>query len=261
MILTGVYQQMLASRQGVGRIQGGRRRFGGHGYGRRQRRAARPDRRVHHRARMELIVAGSADRDELLAGVAHARDRFVGLGIVLVIAFAVFFTYVARRLVSRPLDEVIGLSERFAAGDLRARPREFAPRRDRAAHAVDRQDGQRARDDRCAGARSRDRYFARHGFDRLGQWPYRRPHRHAGEQSRADRGEHGGIELDRASQCRACGASEPTRCNCIERGARGRPSRHARGVDDGGDQPVPRSGSPTSPRSSRRSPSRRIFSR
>ncbi|WP_413194679.1 Cache 3/Cache 2 fusion domain-containing protein [Pararobbsia alpina] len=67
------------------------------------------------------IVAGSADRDELLADVMTARNRAFSIGAALVVAFALFFVTVTRKLVVRPLDEVVTLSERFAEGDLRAR--------------------------------------------------------------------------------------------------------------------------------------------
>ncbi|HTJ91736.1 MAG TPA: Cache 3/Cache 2 fusion domain-containing protein [Pararobbsia sp.] len=67
------------------------------------------------------IVAGSADRDELLAEVVGARNRAFAMGAGLVIAFALLFVMVTRKLVVRPLDEVVMLSERFAEGDLRAR--------------------------------------------------------------------------------------------------------------------------------------------
>jgi methyl-accepting chemotaxis protein len=67
------------------------------------------------------VVAGTADRDELMANVMAARNRAFAIGAGLVIAFAVFFVIVTRKLVVRPLDEVVTLSERFAEGDLRAR--------------------------------------------------------------------------------------------------------------------------------------------
>jgi methyl-accepting chemotaxis protein len=109
----GVYKQMLQSKDGTIEFKGADSASGG----------ALRDRIVSFTTIPEWkwVIAGSADRDELLAGVTGARNRFIGIAAALVIAFALFFVYVTRKLVSQPLDQIVDLSERFAEGDLRAR--------------------------------------------------------------------------------------------------------------------------------------------
>jgi len=67
------------------------------------------------------LVGGIAPRDEIMAGVVDARNRFALAGIVLMIAFAALSTFAARRLVSRPLDAAAQAAGRLAAGDLSVR--------------------------------------------------------------------------------------------------------------------------------------------
>jgi methyl-accepting chemotaxis protein len=69
----------------------------------------------------QWLVGGVAYSDELLAGVTATRDRFLLIGLALVVAFAAFFLLAVRALVGRPLDEAAQASERFAAGDLSVR--------------------------------------------------------------------------------------------------------------------------------------------
>jgi methyl-accepting chemotaxis protein len=64
------------------------------------------------------IVGGVVPRDELTAGIQAIRDRFLLIGLVLVIAFGAVFHFIVRRLVSRPLSAAVKVSERLAAGDL-----------------------------------------------------------------------------------------------------------------------------------------------
>ncbi|CAD6552776.1 methyl-accepting chemotaxis protein [Paraburkholderia metrosideri] len=69
----------------------------------------------------QWLVGGIAPRDEVLADVVKTRNQFLLLGFALVGVFAVLFLIAVRRLVSRPLDEAVNASERFAAGDLSVR--------------------------------------------------------------------------------------------------------------------------------------------
>ena len=67
------------------------------------------------------LVGGIAPRDEVMAEVTATRNRFLLIGLALVVAFAVVFLIAVRRLVSRPIEEVAKASERLAAGDLSVR--------------------------------------------------------------------------------------------------------------------------------------------
>ena len=67
------------------------------------------------------LVGGIAPRDEVMAGVTATRNRFLLIGLALVVAFAVLFLLAVRRLVSRPIEEAAKASERLAAGDLSVR--------------------------------------------------------------------------------------------------------------------------------------------
>ena len=67
------------------------------------------------------LVGGIAPRDEVMAEVAATRNRFLLIGLALVVAFAVLFLLAVRRLVSRPIEEAAKASERLAAGDLSVR--------------------------------------------------------------------------------------------------------------------------------------------
>ncbi|AOK19743.1 chemotaxis protein [Burkholderia cepacia] len=72
----------------------------------------------------QWLVGGIALDDELLAGMRATRNRFLMIAAALVLAFAVLFVIVVRRVVSRPLDAAARASERFAAGDLSVRVRD-----------------------------------------------------------------------------------------------------------------------------------------
>ncbi|MFM0490513.1 methyl-accepting chemotaxis protein, partial [Paraburkholderia graminis] len=69
----------------------------------------------------QWLVGGVAPRDEVMAEVNATRNHFLIAGFVLVGVFAVVFLFAVRRLVSRPLDEAVKASERFASGDLSVR--------------------------------------------------------------------------------------------------------------------------------------------
>ena len=69
----------------------------------------------------QWLVGGVAPRDEVMAEVNATRNHFLIAGVVLVGVFAVVFLFAVRRLVSRPLDEAVKASERFASGDLSVR--------------------------------------------------------------------------------------------------------------------------------------------
>ncbi|MDR6392981.1 Cache 3/Cache 2 fusion domain-containing protein [Paraburkholderia phenoliruptrix] len=78
----------------------------------------------------QWLVAGVAPRDEVMAEVNATRNHFLIAGFVLVGVFAAVFLFAVRRLVSRPLDEAVKASERFASGDLSVRVAQSASRRD-----------------------------------------------------------------------------------------------------------------------------------
>ncbi|WP_186196655.1 methyl-accepting chemotaxis protein [Burkholderia gladioli] len=75
------------------------------------------------------LVAGIAPRDEVMADVTAARDRFLLVGLALVLVFGVLFVLAVRRLVSGPLEAAARASERLAAGDLSVRIADGAPPR------------------------------------------------------------------------------------------------------------------------------------
>ncbi|WP_027213923.1 methyl-accepting chemotaxis protein [Burkholderia sp. WSM2232] len=77
----------------------------------------------------QWLVGGVAPRDEVMAEINATRNRFLVAGFVLVGVFAVVFLLAVRRLVSRPLEEAVKASERFASGDLSVRVAESASRR------------------------------------------------------------------------------------------------------------------------------------
>ncbi len=65
-------------------------------------------------------IVGEVDKTVLLADVTSLRDRFLLAGVALSALFAMLFVFIIRRWLSRPLRDVIGLAEQYAAGDLRA---------------------------------------------------------------------------------------------------------------------------------------------
>lgn len=65
-------------------------------------------------------VIGTTSKESLLAEVNHTRNLFLFGGIALVALFAAFFVLLTRKWLSRPLLEVVGVAEQFAAGNLQA---------------------------------------------------------------------------------------------------------------------------------------------
>ncbi|HDR2862175.1 TPA: Cache 3/Cache 2 fusion domain-containing protein [Enterobacter asburiae] len=65
-------------------------------------------------------IVGEVDKSVLLASVTTLRDRFLVAGVVLSALFAGLFVLIIRRLLTRPLRDVIHLARQYAAGDLRA---------------------------------------------------------------------------------------------------------------------------------------------
>ncbi|MGL4429469.1 MAG: methyl-accepting chemotaxis protein [Silvania sp.] len=65
-------------------------------------------------------IVGQVDKTVLLADVTSLRDRFLLAGVVLSALFAILFVFIIRRWLTRPLRDVIGLAQQYAAGDLRA---------------------------------------------------------------------------------------------------------------------------------------------
>lgn len=65
-------------------------------------------------------IVGQVDKTVLLADVTSLRDRFLLAGVVLSALFAMLFVFIIRRWLTRPLRDVIGLAQQYAAGDLRA---------------------------------------------------------------------------------------------------------------------------------------------
>jgi methyl-accepting chemotaxis protein len=67
------------------------------------------------------VVGGIAYRDELLADMHASRNRFLLLGLAVVIALVGVLLFAVKKLIGAPLDEVTRASERIAAGDLTVR--------------------------------------------------------------------------------------------------------------------------------------------
>lgn len=65
-------------------------------------------------------IVGEVDKSVLLASVNTMRDRFLLAGVVLSVLFAGMFVVLIRRMLTRPLRNVIDLARQYAAGDLRA---------------------------------------------------------------------------------------------------------------------------------------------
>lgn len=65
-------------------------------------------------------IVGEVDKSVLLASVNAMRDRFLLAGVVLSILFAALFVVLIRRMLTRPLRNVIHLARQYAAGDLRS---------------------------------------------------------------------------------------------------------------------------------------------
>ena len=67
----------------------------------------------------DWIVAGEVSRDSLLAPINHSRNLFMLTGLALMLLFAAGFVIYSRRVITRPLQQVIHLAEQYAAGNLR----------------------------------------------------------------------------------------------------------------------------------------------
>lgn len=65
-------------------------------------------------------IVGEVDKAVLLSNVNHLRDRFLLAGVALSVLFAGLFVMIIRRMLTRPLRDVIHLARLYAAGDLRA---------------------------------------------------------------------------------------------------------------------------------------------
>lgn len=65
-------------------------------------------------------IVGEVDKSVLLSSVNAMRDRFLLAGVVLSILFAGLFVVLIRRVLTRPLSNVIHLARQYAAGDLRS---------------------------------------------------------------------------------------------------------------------------------------------
>jgi len=65
-------------------------------------------------------IVGEVDKAVLLSNVNHLRDRFLLAGVALSVLFAGLFVMIIRRMLTRPLRNVIHLARLYAAGDLRA---------------------------------------------------------------------------------------------------------------------------------------------
>lgn len=65
-------------------------------------------------------IVGEVDKSVLLASVNAMRDRFLLAGVVISVFFAGLFVMLIRRMLTRPLRNVIELARQYAAGDLRA---------------------------------------------------------------------------------------------------------------------------------------------
>lgn len=65
-------------------------------------------------------IVGEVDKSVLLSSVTTMRDRFLLAGVALSVLFAALFVIIIRRMLTRPLRNVIHLARQYAAGDLRA---------------------------------------------------------------------------------------------------------------------------------------------
>ena len=66
------------------------------------------------------VIVGETSRASLLAAITHSRNLFMLIGLALVILFAIGFVWFSRRVISKPLQQVIHLAEQYAAGNLQA---------------------------------------------------------------------------------------------------------------------------------------------
>ena len=66
------------------------------------------------------VITGEVSEASLLAPINATRNTFLLAGLALVVLFALSFVWITRRWLSKPLQQVIGLAQHYAAGDLRA---------------------------------------------------------------------------------------------------------------------------------------------
>lgn len=67
------------------------------------------------------VVVGSTDKDSLMEQVTRTRNHFLIVSLLALACFAALFIWLTRKLVSRPLGDVIHIAQQYASGDLRAR--------------------------------------------------------------------------------------------------------------------------------------------
>ncbi|MCS3424183.1 methyl-accepting chemotaxis protein [Rahnella sp. BIGb0603] len=67
------------------------------------------------------VVVGSTDKDSLMEQVNSTRNHFLLISLLALACFAAFFIWLTRKLVSRPLSDVVHIAQQYASGDLRAR--------------------------------------------------------------------------------------------------------------------------------------------
>ena len=67
------------------------------------------------------IVAGTTDRDSLVEKVDQTRNQFIVISLLALVAFAVLFVWLTKRMVSQPLNQVVKIAEQYASGNLLAR--------------------------------------------------------------------------------------------------------------------------------------------
>ncbi|MBF7979568.1 MULTISPECIES: methyl-accepting chemotaxis protein [Rahnella] len=67
------------------------------------------------------VVVGSTDKDSLMEQVNSTRNRFLMISLLALALFAALFIGLTRKLVSRPLSDVVLIAQQYASGDLRAR--------------------------------------------------------------------------------------------------------------------------------------------
>jgi len=67
------------------------------------------------------VVVGSTDKDSLIEQVNNSRNHFLMISLLALACFAALFIWLTRKLVSRPLSDVVHIAQQYASGDLRAR--------------------------------------------------------------------------------------------------------------------------------------------
>ncbi|QQN34449.1 Cache 3/Cache 2 fusion domain-containing protein [Rahnella aceris] len=67
------------------------------------------------------VVVGSTDKNSLMEQVNSTRNHFLMVSLLALACFAALFIWLTRKLVSRPLSDVVSIAQQYASGDLRAR--------------------------------------------------------------------------------------------------------------------------------------------